>query len=208
LSLSERMAKYEILLLLRPKVGSDITTPIQNELNLLQNYKNFKITYYGLVPHENSKSFDFLPVPAPVETKLAYEIKKEKKGIYVMLSFEANETANINEFVRISYLNPVIMRHMIINLDNEYGARAAKNPKKVKSSKLTAARYAKNRDEIFKNKNTSSLAGAGVISTEKNEELEDFDSSSVPFEDGLTSDEPVVIKKKVRKSAKTEESKE
>ena len=47
---------------------------------------------------------------------LAYEIRKNKKGHYVMLGIEISHSG-LNEFIRKIKLNDDILRHTIINVD-------------------------------------------------------------------------------------------
>ena len=48
--------------------------------------------------------------------ELAYEIKKERYGYYVVTTFEANDAKAINEFNRLVLINPVVLRHIVVNL--------------------------------------------------------------------------------------------
>ena len=48
--------------------------------------------------------------------ELAYEIKGEKYGYYVVTTFEANDATVINEFNRLVLINPVVLRHIVVNL--------------------------------------------------------------------------------------------
>ena len=48
--------------------------------------------------------------------ELAYEIKGERYGYYVVTTFEANDATAINEFNRLVLINPVVLRHIVVNL--------------------------------------------------------------------------------------------
>ncbi len=52
------------------------------------------------------------------ERKLAYPIKKELNGFYVVLKVEASKEV-IGEFDRKAQLSETILRHLIIKLDEE-----------------------------------------------------------------------------------------
>ncbi len=47
---------------------------------------------------------------------LAYEIKKQKEGIYILFTFEA-EPKFISEFERILRLEEIVLKHMVVKLD-------------------------------------------------------------------------------------------
>ena len=44
----------------------------------------------------------------------AYEIDGNKKGYYVVVTINANSAAGINEFDRITKINPNVIRHLVI----------------------------------------------------------------------------------------------
>ena len=48
--------------------------------------------------------------------ELAYEIKKERYGYYVVTTFETEDAKAINEFNRLVLINPVVLRHIVVNL--------------------------------------------------------------------------------------------
>ena len=48
--------------------------------------------------------------------ELAYEIKKERYGYYVVTTFESEDAKAINEFNRLVLINPVVLRHIVVNL--------------------------------------------------------------------------------------------
>lgn len=45
---------------------------------------------------------------------LAYEINKEKKGYYVVVTIATNSVAGINEFERITKINNNVIRSLVI----------------------------------------------------------------------------------------------
>ncbi len=47
---------------------------------------------------------------------LAYEIKKQKEGYYILLTFVAKPEF-ISEFERILRLDDIVLKHMVIKLD-------------------------------------------------------------------------------------------
>lgn len=49
--------------------------------------------------------------------ELAYEIKKNKRGFYVILNIEAEGNEAINEFNRLAAINDKVLRHMVVRLD-------------------------------------------------------------------------------------------
>ena len=63
---------------------------------------------------------------------LAYEINKCKKGWYTILYFSSTIPSEIAEFDRQAKLSKEMIRHLIINLDKDYGANPSANPKRVK----------------------------------------------------------------------------
>ena len=48
--------------------------------------------------------------------ELAYEIKKERYGYYVVTTFETDNANAINEFNRLVLINPLVLRHIVVNL--------------------------------------------------------------------------------------------
>ena len=48
--------------------------------------------------------------------ELAYEIKKERYGYYVVTTFETEDAKAINEFNRLVLINPAVLRHIVVNL--------------------------------------------------------------------------------------------
>jgi small subunit ribosomal protein S6 len=48
--------------------------------------------------------------------ELAYEIEKQKRGYYVLINYEANNSGLVKEFNRICGINENVVRHLTINL--------------------------------------------------------------------------------------------
>jgi ribosomal protein S6 len=51
------------------------------------------------------------------------------------------------EFKRLALLNTSVLRHLIINLENDYGYNASINSKKIKESAISKKRYEKHSEE-------------------------------------------------------------
>ena len=49
--------------------------------------------------------------------ELAYEIKKQNRGYYVVTTLTSNDSKAVSEFDRLSKINTSVLRHMIVNLD-------------------------------------------------------------------------------------------
>ena len=73
--------------------------------------------------------------------ELAYEINHVKKGWYTILYFSSTIPSEIAEFDRLAKLSNDMIRHMIINLDKDYGANPSSNPKRVKKAAKQNALY-------------------------------------------------------------------
>lgn len=74
---------------------------------------------------------------------LAYPIDKKTSGYYFVLNFDCEDPTIIAEFRRLTLLNKNIIRHLIINLEKDYGYKATQNPKKVKKSQYRKGIYEK-----------------------------------------------------------------
>lgn len=91
------MKKYELMYILRPSLDDDARKTVITGLHEILTKNGAKITKvdeWGL-------------------RDLAYEIKKEKKGYYVVLKIEADVEAT-KEFDRLAKINPNLLRHLII----------------------------------------------------------------------------------------------
>ena len=72
---------------------------------------------------------------------LAYKIEGCEKGYYFQMNFECDQPALVHEFDRQARLSKQCIRHLVVNLDKDYGANAIKNPKKVQRSEKQAKLY-------------------------------------------------------------------
>jgi small subunit ribosomal protein S6 len=80
---------------------------------------------------------------------MAYQINGQSKAWYLQYNFDCEIPANIAEFRRLALINKAVLRHLIINLEKDYGYRAINNPKKVKVSETKAKKF-KERQARFK----------------------------------------------------------
>ena len=93
--------KYELMYILRPELDAD---GVKNENANLQKIlvddggKVLDVNEWGL-------------------RDLAYEIKKETKGYYVVLKFEVSDNKAINEFNRLTRNNANVLRYLIVVTD-------------------------------------------------------------------------------------------
>lgn len=120
------MAKYEIMLLVDIDQEAKSKDKLEGILSTFSKEKNYKLT--------------------DLEVKdLAYKINKKTKAHYYLINFESNNSKKINDFHHELTLSNLIIRHLIINLDKDYGARAVNNSKKVELATKKKAKY----DEIM-----------------------------------------------------------
>ena len=117
------MAKYEIMLVISGKLNEEQALKVANETKAnLKKVEKLTETKLGL-------------------KKLAYEINGNKDGHYFIYNFETNIPEIISEYRRLVLINKEVLRHLIINLENDYGYRAMKNEKKVKASEKKSKAY-------------------------------------------------------------------
>ena len=90
------MKKYEIMYILKPELDAEAT---KAEIASLQN----------ILETNGSKVVD---VNEWGLRTLAYEIKKEKKGYYVVVKLEAEDTKGINEFDRLARNDLNVLRYL------------------------------------------------------------------------------------------------
>ena len=96
------MTKYEIMFIVKT------TMEEANIKNTIESMKKIITSGKGKIVEEKNMG----------ERKLAYPIKKELNGFYVVLKVEANKDV-IREFDRKAELSEAILRHLIIRLDEE-----------------------------------------------------------------------------------------
>lgn len=113
------MAKYEAMLVIKGDLKENEANQTYEELAKIINSKNLKVTKLGLLD-------------------LAYEIKKQKQGWYFQMNFECEDQASMDEFRRLSRINKNLLRQLIINLEKDYGYKAANNPKKIAKNEKRA----------------------------------------------------------------------
>ncbi len=133
------MAKYEIMLILKGDLDIKVADGVAQELKSVIKAKKIDEVKHG------SKD-------------MAYEIQKMRKGFYYQYNFETEEIAGIDEFRRLCGINKNVLRHLIINLEKDYGYKATINPKKVAKSKLRSVQYAKHAEEAKKRAEERQLA--------------------------------------------------
>ena len=90
--------KYEIMYILKPELAADA---IKAENESLQKI----LTDNGATVTKVDKSLGL--------RDLAYEIKKCKKGYYVVLSFETSDNKAIKEFDRLTRVNSNVLRFLL-----------------------------------------------------------------------------------------------
>ncbi len=90
--------KYEIMYILKPELAADA---IKAENESLQKI----LTDNGATVTKVDESLGL--------RDLAYEIKKCKKGYYVVLTFETSDNKAINEFDRLTRVNSNVLRFLL-----------------------------------------------------------------------------------------------
>lgn len=144
------MAKYETMVVIDGSLkDTEIKKSITDIKGLLKGAKNIEVNEMGI-------------------RELAYEIQKKKTGYYVVFNFETEDKTLLSEFRRLMFLNKTVLRHLIINIEKEYGYKATVNPKKVAKSNYRAETYKKVKEKIEK---------------AKEEALKERDNSSVKLTD-------------------------
>ncbi|KEZ24116.1 30S ribosomal protein S6 [Ureaplasma diversum] len=106
------MAKYEIMLVVRGDIEQSAADKVANELKAVLKTEVKENNYEGL-------------------QTLAYEINKVKQAYRYVFNFETTDNTAISEFRRFANINKNVLRHLIINLEKDYGYKATINPKKV-----------------------------------------------------------------------------
>ncbi len=96
------MNNYEIMFIVKATMEADMIK------KTVENYKSLIKTLKG-------KVVDFKEMG---EKKLAYPIKKEINGYYYVMTVELAKE-NVSEFDRKIRLDENVLRHLIINLDEE-----------------------------------------------------------------------------------------
>lgn len=95
------MRKYEIMYILNSNLDETTRKDVIESLNKVLTDNGAKIS----------------DVNEWGNRELAYEIKKQNRGYYVVTTLTSNDAKAINEFDRLSKINANVLRHMIVNLD-------------------------------------------------------------------------------------------
>lgn len=93
------MKKYEVMFIIRPAVEEEARKALIDEICAIFTSNQ------STVVEVNSKDWGL--------RELAYEIKGEKKGFYVLLNVEATPEA-IAEYNRIANIKENIIRHIVV----------------------------------------------------------------------------------------------
>jgi len=124
------MTKYEIMLVVDGNIASADAEKVSKEMQaILKGAKGLKEEKLGL-------------------KKMAYKIGKCSSAYYFVLNFETEKTETIKEFNRLALINKSILRHLIINLEHNYGYKAINNTKKVKVAEKKAKVFAERQKKI------------------------------------------------------------
>ncbi len=99
--LCTNMRNYEIMYILKADLTADARNELIERLNGI-------LTSNGATVNKVDESMGL--------RDLAYEIKKEKQGYYVVLNVTADEKAT-SEFSRLVKINPNVLRHLILLQD-------------------------------------------------------------------------------------------
>lgn len=148
------MAKYEIMLIVSGSLEEKKAKDVANEISSSIKSCKPKVEEYGL-------------------KELAYKIGKDTHGYYFQYNFECEDPNAINEFGRLARINKNALRHLIINLEKDYGYRATINPKKIKSNQIKAEIHARRKAEYEKNKEARLAAKNGDENLEHIEKHEE-----------------------------------
>ena len=95
------MSKHEILYIIRPDIGDDQKKQLVERFDAILTDNGAKIS----------------DVNEWGNRELAYEIKKQTRGYYVVTTLTSNDSKAVSEFDRLSKINNNVLRHMIVNLD-------------------------------------------------------------------------------------------
>ena len=97
------MRYYELLYIVNPNIEDDKTSTIIDEIGKeLEKYK------VSIINHNTWG-----------KKRLAYPIKNNKYGIYILLQFGADQFEFLKEFERYLILSKSVIRHQIVKLDEE-----------------------------------------------------------------------------------------
>ncbi|MDR0675098.1 MAG: 30S ribosomal protein S6 [Mycoplasmataceae bacterium] len=117
------MAKYEIMLLVDGTLDEKTAkTSIKELIDIIDKNEKFEFTNLGI-------------------KDMAYIIRNQKRCWYFQYNFISTIPSQIAEFRRLALINKIVLRHLIINLEKDYGYRAINNPKKVKISEIKMKKF-------------------------------------------------------------------
>lgn len=123
------MAKYEIMLVVRGDIEEAAANTVSDELISILKSTSPEVKKLGL-------------------KELAYEIKKVKRGYYYQINFNNNDADIIREFDRVARIKKEVLRHLVINLEKDYGYKAVNNAKKIARNEKRASIHVKIQEEI------------------------------------------------------------
>lgn len=124
------MTNYEIMLVIDGNINNTDADKVSKEMQaILKGAKDLKEEKIGL-------------------KKMAYRIGKCSSAYYYVLNFASENPETIKEFNRLALINKSILRHLIINLEHNYGYRAINNAKKVKVSNKKAKVFAERQKKL------------------------------------------------------------
>ena len=97
------MRYYELLYIVNPNIEEDKTNTIIDEIG--KEIEKYKVS---IINHNIWG-----------KKRLAYPIKNNKYGIYILLQFGADQFEFLKEFERYLILSKSVIRHQIVKLDEE-----------------------------------------------------------------------------------------
>lgn len=169
------MAKYEIMLIVSGSLDEKNADKVASDIVASLKKTKVETTKYG-------------------SKQLAYPIKKDTHGYYFQYNFETDEVPLINEFRRLCLINKNVLRHLIINLEKDYGFKAAHNEKKIKAAENKARIYAE-RKKMFEKQKEARMAEMNNVVVSNNESSHG-------------SEEKVVAKKSTKEKSSTTKTKD
>ena len=95
------MKKYEVMYIIRPNVEEEARKALIEEVNAIYTAKESSV--------DSVKEWGL--------KELAYEINKQRRGYYVVCTYETENPLANAEFDRICGINSNVIRHIVIKLD-------------------------------------------------------------------------------------------
>lgn len=144
------MPKYELMLL----VDSDL-----DEVSARKAITNLT----GLFNAENCQNFNETVTP---NDPLAYAIKKKNTAHRFLFQFTTDDVKAINEFNRLVTINKAVLRHLLINLEQNYAYKTLVNPKKIKIAEFRQQKfqqYLANKAKEAEAAEAAAVLGANVV---------------------------------------------